>query len=71
MEEGVRLADPARIDVRGDLLCAHDVSIDVNCVFMGQVNLGEGVSIGANCVIANAVIEAGAVIYVAKAARAA
>ncbi len=63
MEEGVRLADPARIDVRGDLLCAHDVSIDVNCVFMGQVNLGEGVSIGANCVIANAVIEAGAVIH--------
>lgn len=63
MEEGVRLADPARIDVRGDLLCAHDVSIDVNCVFEGQVSLGEGVSIGANCVIANAVIDAGAVIY--------
>jgi bifunctional UDP-N-acetylglucosamine pyrophosphorylase/glucosamine-1-phosphate N-acetyltransferase len=63
MEEGVRLADPARLDVRGDLLCAHDVSIDVNCVFSGQVSLGEGVSIGANCVIANAVIEAGAVIH--------
>jgi bifunctional UDP-N-acetylglucosamine pyrophosphorylase/glucosamine-1-phosphate N-acetyltransferase len=63
MEEGVRLADPARLDVRGDLLCAHDVSIDVNCVFEGQVSLGEGVSIGANCVIANAVIDAGAVIH--------
>ncbi len=63
MEDGVRLADPARIDVRGDLLCAHGVSIDVNCVFMGQVHLGEGVSIGANCVIANAIIEAGAVIH--------
>lgn len=63
MEEGVRLADPARLDVRGDLLCAHDVSIDVNCVFSGKVNLGEGVSIGANCVISNAVIEAGAVIH--------
>ncbi len=63
MEEGVRLADPARIDVRGDLLCAYGVSIDVNCVFEGQVNLGEGVSIGANCVIANAIIEAGAVIH--------
>jgi bifunctional UDP-N-acetylglucosamine pyrophosphorylase/glucosamine-1-phosphate N-acetyltransferase len=63
MEEGVRLADPARIDVRGDLFCAHDVSIDVNCVFEGQVNLGQGVSIGANCVVANAVIEAGAVIH--------
>jgi bifunctional UDP-N-acetylglucosamine pyrophosphorylase/glucosamine-1-phosphate N-acetyltransferase len=63
MEQGVRLADPARIDVRGDLSCAHDVSIDVNCVFSGQVTLGEGVSIGANCVISNAVIDAGAVIH--------
>lgn len=63
MGEGVRLADPARLDVRGDLSCAHDVSIDVNCVFLGQVSLGEGVSIGANCVISNAVIEAGAVIH--------
>jgi bifunctional UDP-N-acetylglucosamine pyrophosphorylase/glucosamine-1-phosphate N-acetyltransferase len=63
MEEGVRLADPARIDVRGVLQCAQDVSIDVNCVFEGQVSLGEGVSIGANCVIADAVIAAGAVIH--------
>ena len=63
MEEGVRLADPARFDVRGTLACARDVSIDVNCVFEGDVNLGEGVSIGANCVIANAIIEAGAVIH--------
>ena len=63
MEQGVRLADPARLDVRGDLRCGQDVSIDVNCVFEGQVSLGEGVKIGANCVIANAIIEAGAVIH--------
>jgi bifunctional UDP-N-acetylglucosamine pyrophosphorylase/glucosamine-1-phosphate N-acetyltransferase len=63
MEQGVRLADPARLDVRGDLLCAHDVSIDVNCIFEGQVSLGEGVKIGANCIVANAIIEAGAVIH--------
>ncbi len=63
MEQGVRLADPARFDVRGNLQCAQDVSIDVNCVFEGNVSLGEGVKIGANCVIANAVIEAGAVIH--------
>ncbi len=63
MEQGVRLADPARLDVRGELLCAQDVSIDVNCVFEGQVSLGEGVKIGANCVIANATIAAGAVIH--------
>ena len=63
MEQGVRLADPARLDVRGTLTCAQDVSIDVNCVFEGQVSLGEGVKIGPNCVIKNAVIAAGAVIH--------
>jgi bifunctional UDP-N-acetylglucosamine pyrophosphorylase/glucosamine-1-phosphate N-acetyltransferase len=63
MLSGVRLADPARLDVRGSLTCGPDVEIDVNCVFDGVVNLGEGVRIGANCVIANAHIEAGAVIH--------
>jgi bifunctional UDP-N-acetylglucosamine pyrophosphorylase/glucosamine-1-phosphate N-acetyltransferase len=63
MAQGVRLADPARLDVRGTLHCAQDVFIDVNCVFEGQVQLGEDVKIGANCVISNAVIGAGAVIY--------
>ena len=63
MEQGVRLADPSRFDVRGDLHCAQDVSIDVNCIFEGQVTLGEGVRIGANCVIANATIAAGAVVH--------
>jgi bifunctional UDP-N-acetylglucosamine pyrophosphorylase/glucosamine-1-phosphate N-acetyltransferase len=63
MVQGVRLADPARLDVRGELLCGQDVDIDVNCVFEGRVSLGAGVRIGANCVIANATIEAGAVIH--------
>ena len=60
MEQGVRLADPARFDVRGSLVCGADVEIDVNCVFEGQVTLGDGVRIGPHCVIANARIEAGA-----------
>ena len=63
MEQGTRLADPARLDVRGELLCGQDVEIDVNCVFEGRVALGAGVRIGANCVIANAVIDASAVIH--------
>ena len=63
MEQGVRLADPTRFDVRGELVCGQDVEIDVNCVFEGQVSLGQGVRVGANCVIANAVIAAGAVIH--------
>ena len=63
MDQGVRLADPARFDVRGQLVCGPDVSIDVNCIFEGHVTLAEGVRIGANCVIANATIGAGAVIH--------
>jgi bifunctional UDP-N-acetylglucosamine pyrophosphorylase/glucosamine-1-phosphate N-acetyltransferase len=62
MEQGVRLADPARLDVRGTLRCGQDVEIDVNCVFEGQVTLGDDVRIGPNCVIANARIGAGVVI---------
>jgi bifunctional UDP-N-acetylglucosamine pyrophosphorylase / glucosamine-1-phosphate N-acetyltransferase len=63
MEQGVRLKDPARFDLRGQLDCAQDVEIDVNCIFEGQVSLGEGVKIGANCVLANCTIAAGAVIH--------
>ncbi len=63
MEAGVRLADPARFDVRGQLTCAQDVSIDINCIFEGHVSLGEGVKIGAHCCIANCTIGAGAVIH--------
>ena len=63
MDQGVRLKDPARFDVRGQLVCAQDVEIDVNCIFEGQVSLGEGVKIGANCIIANCTIAAGAVIH--------
>ncbi|MEX3935517.1 bifunctional UDP-N-acetylglucosamine diphosphorylase/glucosamine-1-phosphate N-acetyltransferase GlmU [Paraburkholderia phymatum] len=56
---GVTIADPARIDVRGSLECGRDVSIDVNCVFEGEVTLADNVSIGPNCVIRNATIGAG------------
>ena len=63
LEQGVRLADPARLDVRGALICGQDVEIDINCVFEGAVSLGDGVRIGAHCVVANAQIAAGAVIH--------
>jgi len=60
MESGVTLADPARIDVRGELACGRDVSIDVNCVFEGPVELADKVVIGANCVLKNCRIGRGA-----------
>ncbi|MFN4062725.1 bifunctional UDP-N-acetylglucosamine diphosphorylase/glucosamine-1-phosphate N-acetyltransferase GlmU [Parazoarcus communis] len=59
MDDGVTLIDPARIDVRGELRCGRDVEIDINCVFEGSVVLGDGVRIGANCVIRDTVIGAG------------
>ena len=59
MQAGATLLDPARIDVRGTLSCGRDVVIDVNCVFEGQVTLGDNVTIGANCVLKNVTIAAG------------
>ncbi len=53
MTAGVRLADPARVDVRGSLQCGQDVEIDINCVFSGEVLLGDGVRVGAGCVLSN------------------
>lgn len=60
LEQGVTLMDPARIDVRGELICGRDVTIDVGCVFEGKVELGDGVRVAAHNVIVNARILAGA-----------
>ena len=62
MAAGVSLADPARIDVRGELVCATDVSIDVGCVFEGKVSIATGVRIGPYCVIRDSVIESGTLV---------
>ncbi len=58
-DAGVTVIDPARIDVRGSLECGRDVEIDINCVFEGTVVLGDGVRIGANCIVRNATLGAG------------
>jgi bifunctional UDP-N-acetylglucosamine pyrophosphorylase / glucosamine-1-phosphate N-acetyltransferase len=58
-ERGVRLADPARFDVRGTLDCEADVEIDVGCVFEGRVSLARGARIGAYCVIVDSRIGEG------------
>jgi len=60
MTDGATLADPNRIDVRGHLTTGRDVFIDVNCVFEGDVILGDNVRIGPNCVIRNSRIDANA-----------
>ena len=58
LDAGVTLADPARLDVRGELSCGRDVFIDVNCLFEGRVVLGDGVRIGANCILKDATVGA-------------
>jgi bifunctional UDP-N-acetylglucosamine pyrophosphorylase/glucosamine-1-phosphate N-acetyltransferase len=58
LDAGVRLADPQRIDVRGELTCGSDVEIDVNCVFEGRVVLGDGARIGAHCVLRDTTVGA-------------
>ena len=60
LDSGVTLADPARLDIRGELHCGRDVSIDIGCLFEGRVSLADGVEVGAHCVIRDARIEAGA-----------
>jgi bifunctional UDP-N-acetylglucosamine pyrophosphorylase/glucosamine-1-phosphate N-acetyltransferase len=59
MVAGVTLLDPARIDIRGKLQAGRDVVIDVNCVFEGNVELADGVTIEPNCVIINSTIGKG------------
>jgi len=62
MGAGVSLRDPARIDVRGELIGAPDAVIDVGCVFQGRVELGPGATIGAHCVLRDTTVETDAVI---------
>jgi bifunctional UDP-N-acetylglucosamine pyrophosphorylase/glucosamine-1-phosphate N-acetyltransferase len=57
---GALLRDPARLDVRGDVSVGRDVEIDVGVIFEGRVELGDGVRIGAHCILRDAVIGPGA-----------
>ena len=63
LAQGVVIADRSRLDIRGTLRCGRDVRIDVNTVFEGAVVLADGVTVGANCVIANSSIGEGAQIH--------
>ena len=56
LDAGVSLADPARIDIRGSLVCGTDVFIDVGCVFEGDVSLAAGTQIGPYCIIRNSTL---------------
>jgi bifunctional UDP-N-acetylglucosamine pyrophosphorylase/glucosamine-1-phosphate N-acetyltransferase len=63
MEQGVAFADPARVDIRGELTCGKDVFIDINSVFEGKVHLADNVRIESNNVIRNSEIGNGTIIH--------
>jgi bifunctional UDP-N-acetylglucosamine pyrophosphorylase/glucosamine-1-phosphate N-acetyltransferase len=63
LKQGTRIMDPARFDLRGTLTAGQDVVIDINAIFEGEVILGDGVRIGANCCIKDTVIGDGAVVH--------
>lgn len=56
LKDGVFIADPERIDIRGELICGKNVTIDINVIFEGVVKLGDNVSIGANSIVIDSVI---------------
>ncbi|HAB07763.1 MAG TPA: bifunctional N-acetylglucosamine-1-phosphate uridyltransferase/glucosamine-1-phosphate acetyltransferase [Alcanivorax sp.] len=59
MRAGVTLLDPARLDIRGNLQCGQDVTLDINTVLVGDVVIGDRVTVGPNCLIRNARIGSG------------
>lgn len=59
MKAGAQLADPARVDVRGDVTVGSDVFIDINVIFEGENGLGDGVHIGPGCILKNCQLAAG------------
>lgn len=63
MGEGVTIADPSRLDIRGEVDVGQDVSLDVNVILEGNVVIAEGVRIGPNCIIKDAEIGAGSEIH--------
>ena len=63
LEQGVTLIDPRRVDIRGALNCGRDVSIDINTVFEGQVELGDRVMIGAHCIVKDCRIGEGTIVH--------
>jgi len=63
MAEGVGFADPARVDIRGKLVCGKDVFIDINAVFEGDVELGDGTKIESNNLIRDARLGAGTIVH--------
>ncbi|MCY4256058.1 MAG: bifunctional UDP-N-acetylglucosamine diphosphorylase/glucosamine-1-phosphate N-acetyltransferase GlmU [Gammaproteobacteria bacterium] len=60
MEQGVRIADPHRLEIRGEVTVGRDVFLDVGVVLEGEIRLGDGASIGPYSVVSNSSLDADA-----------
>jgi len=63
MQQGVGFADPARVDIRGTLKCGKDVFIDINAVFEGDVELGDGTHVESNNLIRESKLGSGTMVH--------
>jgi bifunctional UDP-N-acetylglucosamine pyrophosphorylase/glucosamine-1-phosphate N-acetyltransferase len=63
LNEGATIADPARVDIRGEVTIGSDVFIDINTVFVGKVALGDGCRIGPQVIVKNSRIGAGTAVH--------
>ena len=59
ISKGVKIIDPERTDIRGELICGKNVTIDINVIFEGKVELCDNVAIGANCILMDSFIGQG------------
>ncbi|UOF93666.1 MAG: bifunctional UDP-N-acetylglucosamine diphosphorylase/glucosamine-1-phosphate N-acetyltransferase GlmU [Bordetella sp.] len=62
IKKGVTIIDPERFDLRGKLYCGQEVFIDINCIFEGDVHLGDNTYIGPNCILKNVHVESGSIV---------
>lgn len=62
MEAGVRVMDPGRLDIRGNLKAGKGVVLDINVIIEGEVELGDDVTIGPHCVVRDSRIGNGSII---------
>ena len=46
INQGVKIIDPNRIDIRGTLTCEENVTIDVGCIFEGDVLIKKNSKVG-------------------------
>jgi bifunctional UDP-N-acetylglucosamine pyrophosphorylase/glucosamine-1-phosphate N-acetyltransferase len=56
IDKGVTVVDPARLDIRGEVIAGKDCLVDVNVIFEGNVSLGDNVHIGPNTILKNVII---------------